>query len=1321
MTQFRVGVDIGGTFTDVVFLGRDGRVEVRKLPSTPDDFSRSVVEGLRLEIRDLEVKPGDVMEVSHGFTVATNAILEGKGAKTALITTEGFRDVLELARIRTPRLYDLYYRKPEPLVERRLRFEVKERVNYRGEVLIPLDMSEVERVVRRLLEEGVGSVAIALLHAYANPAHERRIAEYIRSKAPDLTLAVSSELLPEMREYERTSTTVINAYVRPAVETYLKHLGSRIRDMGMRVPLTVMQSNGGLSTVETAAERPIYCIESGPAAGVVGACHLGKRLGIDNIITLDMGGTTAKASIIEDGELLLAPEYEVGGSMSVGHRLLKGAGYILRVPTIDIAEVGAGGGSIAWVDRGGSLLVGPRSAGAIPGPVCYEKGGEEPTVTDANVVLGYLNPEYLLGGAFRITPKKAEEAIVEKVARPLGLSGIDAAEGVHLVANSNMGRAVRAVSSERGRDPRRFTLVVFGGGGPVHAAGLADILGITRIILPTSPGVFSAFGLLFADLEHHFVRTYFKTFDEMDLDVVNGVLEDLRREGRSLLRAEGIPESRHHLSTQVDMKYVGQTMELTVNSPIDEFFANGLVQLREAFQREHEKSYGYRSDAPCQLVNLRIIARGLGQTGRIPETIKTNSQTETRARGLRKVYFGRRHGWLDTPVAGRASLEGMERTGPLVVEEYDSTTVVPPEWKASLDPLQNIILERSQVCSESSLRSKGKNGKVESGGIMTIEQGIDPVTREIIKNYLSSVADTMAVTVVRTACSAVVKDGMDFSTAIFDAEGEQVAQGLTLPFHMGAMQPALEGVLKHFREDLRPGDIFANNDPYEGASHLPDIFLFKPVFFEETLLGYICVVAHQTDIGGRVAGGNACDNTEIYQEGLQLPPIKLFEQRVLNRAVWRIIEKNVRVPDKVLGDVLAQVAALHQGERDLLQLVSEYGLDVLKRYMSEFIDYTERLTRAEIDGLPEGSWEFTDYIDDDGINPDPIAIKVRVTICGDEMEVDFTGTSPQAKGSINPNLAFTKSAVYAVFKCLTDPNITANSGFFKPIRVIAPPGCFVNPQHPAPVAARGLGGFRITHAVFGAMAKALPKRVPAAWGGGEVGVSFGGYLASGKPFVYLEFNNDGPRGGGPFMDGADGAAAPITNMANTPIECIEADQPLLIRRYGLVPDTAGAGRYRGGLGIIREFEVQVDEAMVQIRSDRTKFLPWGTQGGRPGSRTCNILNPDTVHKVLSSKFLLRLKKGDVYRLVQAGGGGYGDPLERDPSAVLEDVRQVKITVEHAREEYGVVIHPESATVDASATEEQRKQLKAERRPLTMEPEIVTADSATIYLTEMNSK
>ncbi len=373
-----------------------------------------------------------------------------------------------------------------------------------------------------------------------------------------------------------------------------------------------------------------------------------------------------------------------------------------------------------------------------------------------------------------------------------------------------------------------------------------------------------------------------------------------------------------------------------------------------------------------------------------------------------------------------------------------------------------------------------------------------------------------------------------------------------------------------------------------------------------------------------MAGGNACDNTEIYQEGLILPPLKLYDRGDLNQAVWRILEKNVRVPEKVLGDVQALLAAVRLGERDLLRLVGNYGLEDMKDYMADILDSTEQLTGAEICSFPQGEWEFTDYIDNDGINPQPIAIHAKIKIDGDEVFVDFEGTSPQAKGSTNPNFAYTKSNVYAVFKCLIDPAIRSNSGFFRAFNISASEGCFVNPQHPAPVAARGLAGFRIWHTLFGAMAQAMPGKVPAAWGGGEVGISFGGYDENRKAWVYLEFNNNGPRGGGPRIDGADGLSSPVLNMATTPVESIESEQPLLIERFGLYPDTAGAGKFRGGLSLIRDFRILADEATFQLRTDRTGFLPWGVEVGKPGTPTRNYLNPDTEPQKLPGKYLTTL-------------------------------------------------------------------------------------------------
>ena len=695
MTDIRVGIDIGGTFTDIVFLTPDGTVWMHKTLSTPDDYSRAIRDGIQTLLQETDYVAADVREVLHGTTVATNAILEGKGAKTGLVTTKGFRDVLEIRRMRSNRLYDITWQKPKPLVPRAWRREVTERLDYHGEVLTPLDLDEARQEIARLVAAGVEAVAVCFLHAYANPAHEQRVGELFHKHAPHIALSLSSQVLPEMKEYERTSTTVINAYVQPVVQRYVQAMQSHLDALGVEAPLLIMQSNGGLMPADAAREAPMHIIESGPAAGVMGALTLGRQMGLGNIITLDIGGTTAKTSLIEHGELTRSPEYEVGGGMSMGHRLLKGGGYLLRVPSVDIAEVGAGGGSLAWVDRGGSLHVGPQSAGASPGPACYDLGGESATLTDANVVLGYLNPEALAGGRLRLNPSLAEQVIAEQVARPLDVEVVDAAWAVHRLADATMVRALRTVSTERGRDPRLFTLFAFGGKGPAHAIGIAQALQISRVVIPPVPGLFSSLALLFSEVEHHFSQTFFHTAAELHPDELQPVLARLQHQAQEQLQTDGYTTAQSHLSYFADMRYAGQNSELTIPLQAEHLTTvQALAQLQEAFAQEHERMYGYRSDGePVQLMGLRVVARGLADATRVPELLRiadTMLPSDAGQTASRRAYFGPQHGWIDTPVMSRQALGQAPIAGPIIVEEYDATTVVPPGCRATLDRWSNI-------------------------------------------------------------------------------------------------------------------------------------------------------------------------------------------------------------------------------------------------------------------------------------------------------------------------------------------------------------------------------------------------------------------------------------------------------------------------------------------------------------------------------------------------------------------------------------------------------------------------------------------------------
>jgi len=696
MTRFRVGVDIGGTFTDIVLLDADGRLHTKKVSSSVDDYARAIVEGVGEVFRETGLAGADVAEVLHGTTVASNAILELRGAKTGLITTKGFRDVLEIRRLRMPRLYDLTWEKPAPLVERYLRVEVQERINARGEVQAPLDPVDVERVLDRLLGEGIEALAVCLLNSYANPVHEERIKEIVARRAPGLVTCISAEVLPEIREYERTSTTVINAYVMPIVRSYLATLRSGLDDIGVKAPLLIMQSNGGLMTDAAAAQKPIHVIESGPAAGVVGAQVLAQRLDLGKLITFDMGGTTAKAALVEDGDVSRAAEYQVGGGIVHGSRLLTGAGYLLRVPAIDLAEVGAGGGSLVWIDAGGALQVGPRSAGASPGPLCYDLGGTEPTITDANVILGYLNPTRLAGGAVKLNAARAHQVFEEKVARPLGLPLAEAAHGAHLIAASNMMRAIRAVSSERGRDPREYALFAFGGNGPVFATGMAQQLEMRRIVVPPAPGLFSSFGLLYADVEHHYVRTWRRLAAEAEPAALGQVFHRMETEATEQLAAEGFTGRAVRIRRSADCRYQGQSFELTV--PVTGGFVDRstVAALAEAFGQEHERTYGHRAgpDEPVEIVSLRVVAQGLPDRPRVPERLRI----DRRGGGdppTRRVYFGPDRGWQETPILDRPDL-ATPRVGPCIIEEYDATCVVPPGARAALDAYGNIMIELGQ-------------------------------------------------------------------------------------------------------------------------------------------------------------------------------------------------------------------------------------------------------------------------------------------------------------------------------------------------------------------------------------------------------------------------------------------------------------------------------------------------------------------------------------------------------------------------------------------------------------------------------------------------
>ena len=689
--ESRIGVDVGGTFTDVVVTTTSGDIHTYKLLSTPHDFSEGVVDGIREIIESHGVEPADTRDVVHGSTVATNAILERKGALTGLLTTAGFADVLELRRLRVPKLYDVTWQKPEPLVARSRRLEVIERVGVDGQVVAVLDLDDARQKVEALIELGVESIAVSLIHSNANPSHETAIGEMLAREHPDVWTSLSHRVLPVIREYERTSTTVLNAYVRPVVASYLEALRGKLDGLEVTAPLLIMQSNGGVMTSKAAAERPVYVVESGPAAGVIASSGLARSLGVDNAITFDMGGTTAKTALVEGGEPHFTAEFEVASAMSAGSRLRSGGGYALSVPFIDLAEVGAGGGSVVWIDSAGAPKVGPSSAGAAPGPVCYGKGGAEPTVTDANLLLGYLNPAGLLDGAVKLDVAKARAVFKKRVSDPLGLDVPVAAYGAHLIANASMIRAIKSVSVQRGRDPRDFTLIAFGGSGPVHAVGIARELGIKRVIVPPQPGVFSAVGLLEARLEFHAKKTFLRRTAGLSRRELQSEIRELKAQARQGVGHESLRTVCFEFEPWVEMRYVGQGFELPVRLPafIDDW-SSWVAELERTFGHQHLNTYGHVTNNSTEIVQLLVVIREQNPAG-VPAGNRPDSLPDESTQ--REVFFGGDIGLLPTPVLRRDDLTPTPRQAPMIIEDYDATTVVPPGYRVFRDRSQNVFIE----------------------------------------------------------------------------------------------------------------------------------------------------------------------------------------------------------------------------------------------------------------------------------------------------------------------------------------------------------------------------------------------------------------------------------------------------------------------------------------------------------------------------------------------------------------------------------------------------------------------------------------------------
>lgn len=689
MARYRVTVDTGGTFSDFAFFNEDsGAITITKVPSTPKEPFQAVLNGIT-ELVDQGVAAKDISFFCHGTTVGTNTLLEEKGARTGLLVTQGFRgiyEVMEQTRGYGPATYDLFFEKPKLLAPPYQTEEIPERVDFRGNVLKPIDVEASLQAVRNLKKKGVQSVAVCFLFSFLNAAHELKIKELFAREFPTANLSLSCEVLPQIREFYRMSTTIINAYIAPVMASYLNRLEGRLKEMGITTPkLYIMQSNGGVSTFEGSARKPVATVLSGPAGGVIASMGTCDRINIKNIITFDMGGTSCDVALIHRGNPVITTQGRINQRP-------------ISLPMLDIHTVSAGGGTIARIDAVGALQVGPDSAGADPGPVCYNRGGQEITVTDANLVIGVLDPNHFLGGRMKLDQAKAERFLEEKIAKPLRLNLLEAADGVLDIINVKMEEAIKAVSSQRGYDIRDFTLVAFGGGGPMHAGRIALELGISSVLIPLTPGVHSALGLLMSDVKHDYVRSKLVGLDELDTNEVNRLFAQLTEQAKADLRTEGFQDNEIRIEPFLDLRYAGQGYELTVPCTMPPLAHSDLGLMRQRFDTQHEQASGHKAETePVELVSLRLISYGLVPQAKLSPAKKTGRKIEAAKTGERKVYFGNKHGKLDCRIYTRDLLEpGHELSGPAVIEQLDTTTVIHPEQAASVDDYGNLIVRQKK-------------------------------------------------------------------------------------------------------------------------------------------------------------------------------------------------------------------------------------------------------------------------------------------------------------------------------------------------------------------------------------------------------------------------------------------------------------------------------------------------------------------------------------------------------------------------------------------------------------------------------------------------
>lgn len=1316
-----IGIDIGGTFTDCNVVDDSG-LRSFKSSSTPPNFAQGVLDVLQLAADGYGEQLAEFLQsagfFSHGMTVATNTVITRSGVPVSLITTRGAGDTYEMGRSFRGGVIDLAtVHHPLPLVTRRDVEEVTERCDYKGREIAPLNVDEAVAAIDRGLAKGIRSFAVCFLWSFLDPSHERRVEELIRERCPDAYISVSSDLTGLLGEYERTSTSVINSYVGPAVADYLGALGTGLRAAGLDRDPMIMRSDGGVTTLHGAERAPVNLLFSGPAAGLVGAKYLSGRIDEPNLVTFDMGGTSTDVALVQDGEIQTATSKEID-------RLP------VAVPLIDIHSVAAGGGSIASVGMGGTLQVGPASAGAAPGPCAYARGGVEPTVTDADVALGYITPDYFAGGRFDLRADLAAAAI-DRLGGQLGLSRGETAAGIVEVVNHVMADAIRVRTVERGADPRDFTMLSFGGAGGLHCTDVARMLGIRRIVVPRQASTFSALGLIASDLidtttvtRHLEVPATVGDVDDEVLRQLNDMFSDLEAQGKKALASQGVQEDGIEIRHLVQMCYRGQVLDLEVPVGRTPVTANVLESVVADFNERYLRTYGPASavsGAGYLLRNYKTVASAARPKPELFAVEATGGSFA--ATGARQAYSPVARGFVEMQVFRGPLPVGAEVMGPAVIEFPDTAIVIFEGDRCIIDELGNAIVDVAAAAE--TVGDEGAGGAHRSTG------AVDPVLLEVTRSYELSVNQEMSKTIINLSGSPLFVGASDYACACVTAEGE-LLNALSFQMPMAyTVSNTVKAALRTYGDDLADGDMIFSNDSFiAGGLHPSDCVIVTPVFHEGELVMWVGTVGHVTDVGGANFGSFPVGHIECFGEAVRFTPIKFYEKGRFRVDILATFLTNVRIPERTEADLRAMMGANWVARDRMREFIAKHGVETVRSIHGAMLNIGEDALRERLRLLPDGEYTGESYMEHDGVDDRLYVFRCTLRKDQDRLTVDFTGSSPQAPGALNCVEVGTRGAVVAALAASLVPDVPFTEGLFRPVEVLAPEGTVMNAVKPAPISAGSTSGTRFgADALIEALNYALadhPKtqhRRNGPWSTWTF-TMFNGKNQHGAPWIFTEFwGGFGGASGLPFRDGHPAMGGLQYTDSRLPnIEEFEMLNPALIVSRGFVRNAGGAGKFRGGAGLCGVLIPHDTDGlrMTSIHNRRTS-PGFGVSGGHPGggsligylrgrapqmlSEWSNGTFPDIDIHTRDMELPATRVSGpwlapeDAYYCRSTSGQGYGDPLDRDPELVRDDVDGGWTTVDRARELYGVAIDDATGRVDHGETESLRAAIRAERGAL----------------------